>query len=406
MKILLVSPKIIKDPVHGYVEVDEKILQLLDAPAIQRLRYIHQLGFSYLVYPGANHTRFEHSVGTMHLAGVACRQFGLEEDDRLLVMIAALLHDVGHGPFSHASEPLMESRLGRTHDDIVGITETQFGALLEPLSLSPTEICDVVKGRHRLSGIIHGDLDVDRMDYLLRDAYYTGAPYGTVDAHRLIRNLHLTPDGIALDENGINAAESLLIARTLMRPTVYYHHVSRIGECMFQLAVLAHMETGPVGGFERFCGLDDWECMHELKNSPSSLTREITARLYRRQLYKRAVYAGQDQVNAAAFQNGWPVERAREVAGEIAGRAGCHPSDVLVDIPPVPGEMSLEVQVKNRHTVVGFAELSPRLQTLNQTRREQWRLGVYTLPQYRDAVADASAEILHIKKPTRQETLF
>ena len=126
----------------------------------------------------------------------------------------------------------------------------------------------------------------------------------------------------------------------------------------------------------------------------------------RRQLYKRAVYAGQDQVNAAAFQNGWPVERAREVAGEIAGRAGCHPSDVLVDIPPVPGEMSLEVQVKNRHTVVGFAELSPRLQTLNQTRREQWRLGVYTLPQYRDAVADASAEILHIKKPTRQETLF
>ena len=111
-------------------------------------------------------------------------------------------------------------------------------------------------------------------------------------------------------------------------------------------------------------------------------------------------------MNAAAFQNGWPVERAREVAGEIAGRAGRHPSDVLVDIPPVPGEMSLEVQVKNRHTVVGFAELSPRLQTLNQTRREQWRLGVYTLPQYRDAVADASGEILHIKKPTRQETLF
>ncbi len=400
------NPKIIKDPVHGYVEVDEEILLLLDSPAIQRLRYIRQLGFSYLVYPGANHTRFEHSVGTMHLAGVACRQFGLSAEDRRLLLVAALLHDVGHGPFSHASEPLMEARLCRTHDDIAGIVDAQYGTLLEPLGITPSDLCAVVKGSHRLSGIIHGDLDVDRMDYLLRDAYYTGAPYGTVDAHRLIRNLHLTPDGIALDENGINAAESLLIARTLMRPTVYYHHVSRIGECMFQLAVLAHMETGPAGGFERFCGLDDWECMHELKHSPSSLTREITARLYRRQLYKRAVYAGQDQVNAAAFQNGWPVERAREVAGEIAGRAGCHPSDVLVDIPPVPGEMSLEVQVKNRHAIVGFAEISPRLQTLNQTRREQWRLGVYTLPRYRDAVADAAAEILHIKKPTRQETLF
>ncbi|MGA9204780.1 HD domain-containing protein, partial [Methanoregula sp.] len=377
------SLKIIKDPVHGYVEVDKDILPILDAPAIQRLRYIRQLGFSYLVYPGANHTRFEHSVGTMHLAGVASRQFGLSDEDRRLVMIAALLHDVGHGPFSHASEPLMEARLGRTHDDIVGIAEAQFGALLEPLGINPSEVCAIVKGSHRLSGIIHGDLDVDRMDYLLRDAYYTGAPYGTVDAHRLIRNLHLTPEGIVLDENGVSAAESLLIARTLMRPSVYYHHVSRIGECMFQLAVLAHMETGPAGDFEHICALDDGECMHELKNSKSPLARKMAGWLYERRLYKRAVYAGQDRVNAAAFQTGWPVERAREVAGEIAGRAGCQPSDVLVDIPPVPGEMSLEVQVKNRHAVVGFAELSPSLQTLNQTRREQWRLGIYTLPGYR-----------------------
>ncbi len=405
-KILLVSLKIIKDPVHGYVEVDKDILPILDAPAIQRLRYIRQLGFSYLVYPGANHTRFEHSVGTMHLAGVASRQFGLSDEDRRLVMIAALLHDVGHGPFSHASEPLMEARLGRTHDDIAGIAEAQFGALLEPLGINPSEVCAIVKGTHRLSGIIHGDLDVDRMDYLLRDAYYTGAPYGTVDAHRLIRNLHLTPEGIVLDENGVSAAESLLIARTLMRPSVYYHHVSRIGECMFQLAVLAHTETGSAGDFEHICTLDDGECMHELKNSKSPLARKMAGWLYERRLYKRAVYAGQDRVNAAVFQAGWPVERAREVAGKIAGRAGCQASDVLVDIPPIPGEMSLEVQVKNRHAVVGFAELSPRLQTLNQTRREQWRLGVYSLPQYRDAVADAAAEILHIKKPTRQDTLF
>ncbi len=245
MKILLVNSKIIKDPVHGYVEVDEEILPLLDSPAIQRLRYIHQLGFSYLVYPGANHTRFEHSVGTMHLAGVACRQFGLSKEERRLVLVAALLHDVGHGPFSHASEPLMEAYLGRTHDDIAGIVEKQFKTLLEPLEISPSDVCAIVKGSHRLSGIIHGDLDVDRMDYLLRDAYYSGAPYGTVDAHRLIRNIHLTPEGIALDENGLNAAESLLIARTLMRPTVYFHHVSRIGECMFQLAVLDHIATCP-----------------------------------------------------------------------------------------------------------------------------------------------------------------
>ena len=261
-------------------------------------------------------------------------------------MIAALLHDVGHGPFSHASEPLMEARLGRTHDDIAGIAEEQFGALLEPLGINPSEVCAIVKGSHRLSGIIHGDLDVDRMDYLLRDAYYTGAPYGTVDAHRLIRNIHLTPEGIVLDENGVSAAESLLIARTLMRPSVYYHHVSRIGECMFQLAVLAHMATGPAGGLEHICALDDGECMHELKNSKSPLARKMAGWLYKRRLYKRAVYAGQDQVNAAAFQAGWPVERAREVAGEIAGqsrvpaerRTGGHPSDPRGDVTRGPGE--------------------------------------------------------------------
>ena len=237
--------KIIKDPVHGYVEVEEFALALLDSPVLQRLRYIKQLGFSYLVYPGANHTRFEHSLGTMFLADVACRRFGLSDDERRLVAAAALLHDIGHGPFSHASEPLMEKFLHRTHDDIELIVEDQVGGLLRVSDIDPNELCALVKGKHPLSGIIHGDLDVDRMDYLLRDAYYTGAPYGTVDAQRLIRHLIRTPEGTVLDENGVNAAESLLIARTLMRPSVYYHHVSRIGESMFQLAVLEHLSGAP-----------------------------------------------------------------------------------------------------------------------------------------------------------------
>ena len=219
---------IIKDPVHGYVEVEDFSLALLDSLPLQRLRYIRQLGFSYLVYPGANHTRFEHSLGTMFLADVAARRFGLSEKDRMLVVAAGLLHDIGHGPFSHASEPLMEQFLHTTHDDIERIVSQGTGALLQEHGLDPADLCSIVKGTHRLSGIIHGDLDVDRMDYLLRDAYYTGAPYGTVDAQRLIRHLIQTPEGgTVLDENGVNAAESLLIARTLMRPSVYFHHVSR-----------------------------------------------------------------------------------------------------------------------------------------------------------------------------------
>ena len=398
--------KIIKDPVHGYVEVEDFALALLDSPVLQRLRYIKQLGFSYLVYPGANHTRFEHSLGTMFLADVASRRFALPDHERTLVVAAALLHDVGHGPFSHASEPFIEKFLHRTHDDIELIVEEQLENPLREWGIDPSELCAVVKGNHPLSGIIHGDLDVDRMDYLLRDAYYTGAPYGSVDAQRLIRHLIRTSEGTVLDENGVNAAESLLIARTLMRPTVYFHHVSRIGESMFQLAVLEHLDSVKKDVSQQLLQMDDATCMHALRISESPIARNLVLRLYERRLYKRALYVGSEQVNTTLYEQGVPIEKCREIATRIASKAGILPHEVLVDIPSIPSEMSLGVRVKNRHMVVGFKEISPRIRTLNATRREQWRLGVYTLPEYREAVAESGCEVLHIKKPTRQDTLF
>jgi len=398
--------KIIKDPVHGYIEMEDFALKLLDSPVLQRLRYVRQLGFSFLVYPGANHTRFEHSLGTMFLADVACRRFQLTEDERRLVVSAALLHDIGHGPFSHASEPLMEQYLHRTHDEIRPVIDTATGNLLTGAGVDSEELSLVVDGKHPLSSIIHGDFDVDRMDYLLRDAYYTGAPYGTVDAQRLIRHLIRYPDGTVLDENGVNAAESLLIARTLMRPTVYYHHVSRIGESMFQLAALEHCTSVSGEEIQRFLRLDDAGCMHSLRTSENPVARELMFRLYERRLYKRAVYAGSDQINPATWQEGITLEKSRDLAARIAGQAGIRPEDVLVDIPPIPREMSLGVRVQSRNAVTSFEELSPRIRTLNMTRREQWRLGVYTLPEYREVVGDTACEVLHIKKPTRQDTLF
>jgi uncharacterized protein len=244
------------------------------------------------------------------------------------------------------------------------------------------------------------------MDYLLRDAYYTGAPYGSVDAQRLIRHLIRTSEGTVLDENGVNAAESLLIARTLMRPAVYYHHVSRIGESMFQLAVLEHLNGVKKEASQQFFQMDDSTCMHALRSSENPVARDLALRLYERRLYKRAIYAGSDRISTPLFEQGVPIEKCREFAVKIASSAGLLPHEILVDIPSAPREMSLGVRVKNRHSVVGFNEISPRIRTLNTTRREQWRLGVYTLPEYRDLVAEVGCEVLHIKKPTRQDTLF
>lgn len=397
--------KIIKDPVHGYVEVAKGMLPLLDSAPVQRLRHIRQLGFSHLVYPGANHTRFEHSLGCMHLARVFCRHLGLGAADTRLVTSAALLHDIGHGPYSHATEPLMEEYLQRGHQEIDHLLTGEATAeILRELDLDPAEIGRMILGEHPLSGIIHGDLDVDRMDYLLRDAHYTGVPYGTVDAHRLIRSTIQTGHGMVLAENGIGAAESLLIARTLMRPAVYFHHVSRIAESMVKYAALEHLDTVP-GGCEALLGRDDAAFLRELLDSKNPLTREMMEHLYERRLYKRALYVGKAQVNPASIQGCGSLREGRIIAEDIAERAGVEPSSVLVDIPPFPSLMSMEVQVKNRHDLVHLEEISPLMKALNENRREQWRMGVYSPREHIDAVSEAATEVLHVKKATKQDRL-
>lgn len=399
--------KIIKDPVHGYVEVDDPLLTLLDAPVMQRLRAIRQLGFSYLVYPGANHTRFEHSLGTMHLAGLMARQLGLPADETLLVKTAALLHDIGHGPFSHAIEPFMEEYTGRSHHHIREVlVSTGTWDLITDAGTDPEAVCALIEGEHPLGGIIHGDLDVDRMDYLLRDAHYTGVPYGTVDAHRLIRSVMLTDGGMVLRESGINAAESLLIARTLMRPAVYFHHVGRIAEGLFGLALYYHVSTGigraETGGLVR---MDDGACMQTLRTSPALRAQDLVIRLQQRNLFKRALYIGKDQVNTAALPGIRFQHEERAIAAEIADQAGVREEEVLVDIPEFPHEMSMAVQVRHRHQTVQLEELSPMMKTLNETRQGQWRLGVYAPTTVSEQVGEAAASTLYIRKPTTQGKL-
>lgn len=399
--------KIIKDPVHGYVEVPSEMVPILDSTPMQRLRHVRQLGFSYLVYPGAHHTRFEHSLGTMHLAGVMARQLSLGDDETLLVTAAGLLHDIGHGPFSHAIEPLSIDCTGESHQDIETLLcRGEMRAILEGMGVDQHEIQSLIQGNHPLSGIIHGELDVDRMDYLLRDAHYTGAPYGTVDAHRLIRNTSIVEGKLVLEEAGINAAESLLIARTLMRPAVYFHHVSRIAEMMFQAAVLSHAGKEGKKTLESLLRMDDSACLQSLLHSDSAAARDLSQRIYQRRLYKRALYVGRDQVNASRVTQFSSITRRSEIASAIAAEAGLETTQVLLDIPPFPGDMSLHVQVQNHNSVIGLAALSPLLNTLNETRRGQWRLGVYTPVEHRELVAVIASEVLHIKPQTMQGQLF
>ena len=399
--------KTIKDPVHGHVRVSDELLPLLDTPHVQRLRYIRQLGFSHLVYPGANHSRFEHSLGTMYLAGTMARELDLDADNCLLAEAAGLLHDIGHGPFSHATEPLLTEFCGRGHDDIAPLLLGELAPVLSKARVDPDEVAAMVNGTHRYSGIIHGDLDVDRMDYLMRDAHYTGVPYGTVDPDRLIHSSAINDEsGLYLRENGINSAESLLLARTLMRPSVYYHHVSRIAESMMLLASLAHATAMGEGIYHEMVRMNDFAFIAALLSSPSEEAVSMTQRILDRRLYKRAIYVDQDQVNAEEYRQGITVIRSREIAREIAAVAGVDEMTVLVDIPAFPSEMRMGVRVENHYDLKSLEELSPLLTALNQARKRQWRLGIYTLPGQQDAVADAAGRVLSIKKPTKQNRLI
>lgn len=393
-------PKQIKDPVHGYIEVPDELMPLLDADIVQRLHSIRQLGFSYLVYPGANHTRFEHSLGAMHLASLVCRNIQLPADETRLVCTAALLHDIGHGPYSHASERLRSLFGEFSHDDILPLL-TGVKPILAELGTEPQEIADIVAGRHPLASIIHGDLDVDRMDYLLRDAHYTGVPYGTLDAGRLIQSLIIDEGGLVLKESGMPAAESLLIARTLMGPSVYYHHVGRIAEEMFLAAGRRHFTDDAIDEFMR---MDDVSGTMLLLGSQSPVTRDLMTRIRLRRLFKRAVYVGGDLIDIRRITRLRNTERER-LRMEIAERAGVEESKVILDIPPLRKEMHMDVRVRVLHDLVPFEEIVPLLALMNKTRQGQWRLGVYTVPESREKVSSAAQDVLGIARPTKQDKL-
>ncbi|HJK48915.1 MAG TPA: HD domain-containing protein [Methanocorpusculum sp.] len=396
-------PKQIKDPVHGYIEVPAEILPLVDSPALQRLHHIRQLGFAYLVYPGANHTRFEHSLGAMHLASLLCRHLGFGTAETRTICCAALLHDIGHGPYSHASERLMQEYTQFSHDDIrEQLKEPILAKQLEINSISPDEVAARISGSHRYAGIIHGDLDVDRMDYLLRDAHYTGAPYGNFDAERLTKSLAVVDNTIVLNESGISAAESLLIARTLMGPSVYYHHACRIAEEMFLLACRSHFRKD-VDAVREFLTMDDVTATALLLNSDEEITRDLINRIRTRNLYKRAVYAGKELVDRDHLpQTKSGIERLHTAIAETAGVA---PDKIILDIPPLRKEMKMDIKVRNHHDLVPFEEIVPMIAMMNATRQGQWRLGVYAPAELRERVSDAAREVLALRRATKQHKL-
>ena len=276
------STKFIRDSIHGNLPLNPFEIEVLDYPQLQRLRRVKQLGFISLIYPGANHSRFEHSIGTMHLASKLADQLELSKDDKDLVRIAGLLHDAGHGPFSHVSEAV----LGVNHEEITAfvIEKTSIHDKLSE-KFDTKEIIDIINGEGKLGPIISGDLDMDRMDYLIRDSHYTGVAYGVIDTERIISNLKLERE-LILDIKGVQAAESALTARYLMYPSVYQHHTTRIINAMFRRCLRDLINQDSLDPKDMY-KYDDADMISICRHS-EGLSREMMEKIDNRNLLKRA----------------------------------------------------------------------------------------------------------------------
>ncbi|WP_207588727.1 HD domain-containing protein [Halomontanus rarus] len=396
--------KIIKDSVHDHITIDGVARDLLDTPTVQRLRSIAQLGTVSLVYPSANHTRFEHSLGVYHLACEALEHLGVEGTQADRVQAAALLHDVGHGPFSHNLEDVTYRRTGRYHDDVDDLLASgQVAAVLEEHGLEPERVAGLVAGEGRFGQLVSGELDVDRMDYLVRDAHHTGVPYGTIDHGRLVRELTFVDGKLVLREGNVQTAESLLVARALMNPTVYNHSAARIAKAMLRCAT-EHLLEGESDGAEDRSGdrtetdidaktlqrMDDHDLIVALRQTDA--TREFSRRLDHRDLYKRAVWAEIDDVPGGIIEADHGSIREFEL--EIADDAGVPEDSVILDVPGRPSMTESTSRVVVNGDIRRLGHQSPLVDALRAAQYSQWRLGVYSPEAVREQVGHAAVRTL------------
>ena len=407
----------IKDPVHGYVYITETEKNLIDSFPVQRLHRLRQLAGAEYVYPGANHTRFEHSIGVMHLAGRLAEnphlsQY-LSEDDVQKVRIAALLHDVGHGPFSHVFEHLLVKFLNKTHEDLnVWIVQkSELRDLLSDLGYDPNELAKLSvgllhkPGRAFMDQIIRSAVDVDKLDFVVRDTYHTGAEYGYVDVFRLIHMLDVLDENLAVDLGALSALESLILARIESFKSIYFHRVGRAAQIMLATAMeKAKDELGLINfqSPEEYLALNDYTVWTMLKNCKKS--KGIIEKLERRKLLKCA-YDRTFYVKDKTVSSIFGVEEIRnQMRDKIASEAGVKPQSVVIDVPTLPS-------VPYRHSVLLEPMEIPVFQRTRDGEKIPQRLSdisgifdvlkgfiniirVYTEEKHREKVGVAAAKLL------------
>ncbi len=350
----------IRDPLWNNIRVDPTAGRLLDTGVVQRLRYVRQLGLAHLVYPGATHSRFEHALGAYHLARRTLARLheagalqGIDADESAVVAAAALLHDVGHYPFSHALEEIGVPR----HEEVSRplVMEGDVAAVLRAdiANDAPERVFALICGTSSspLQRLISGSLDLDKMDYLKRDALMCGVPYGEIDEDRLMHALVVLDDpttgrrGVGVLAKGLSALESLLFAKYQMYRNVYWHHAVRSATAMYKRMVERALASGPID-FAALGRLTDEGLLSVLEADSGEDVRALVRALLARNLYKRAFEAPAAALPMESLE--WIAddrERTGRAERAIEKQLGLAAGDVLLDFPAKTQMLGLDLPV-------------------------------------------------------------
>jgi hypothetical protein len=341
---------------YGFIDLTKTELTVLDTAPMQRLSRIKQLSHTYLVYPSAVHTRFEHSIGTLFVAGKICEALELSPEDKKIVRIAALLHDVGQGPFSHIWEEPMRWVNGEkfNHEDITKKIIENDNEIDTALGQLKKDVLKVFTENSLGSDIISSSLDADKLDYLRRDSYHTGVSYGSFDFNRILHTITKIHESdreyLGIKEKGVEALENYRLARYGMHLQVYEHHARIIADNMFLNAVKFALTENSIDRqkldacnsdfLKYYYELDDHSVQHQILHSNDPVIRDLINRIRNRKLFKRAleIPLNKDGIPDATKRQKitqFGREQIETIEIEIANQLGIHPAYVIVHLQNV-----------------------------------------------------------------------
>lgn len=426
--------KLIRDPIHGDLELTGTEVRIVDSDVFQRLRRIKQLSNTHLVFPGATHTRFEHSVGTMHVAGrMAHRLDGLKDDPKRVsqIRLTALLHDLGHGPFSHTSEVIMEELTGKEIGNvrIAGDAISLLDSLRNPLGGDYEAVADLLQKKTQNGtkvgvdyDILDGPIDGDKLDYLIRDSYYCGVPYGHPDILRILHSLRrIQPPAkeesyLGISPKGVEAVQNLQFARYQMHRIVYYHKTRRAADAMLVRAALIaitdektldsnYYDYRPADRdfLNLYFELDDYSLARKITEGGRT-AGALMRRVEKRDLFKMAVDVDPTRLGAMRYQQLQRTSRRElaEIEAEIASEVGAAPNDIIIDRANIDNpafrgpsdalEEIKQVMVENEPLPKYLYEM-PGVWTATE-RFVTHSIGVFCPEEFKEAVKDVAPRVI------------